>query len=275
VSYAQERPTPRGGIALRTVALIPARGGSKGLPRKNLLTIGGSSLVRRAVETALAVASIDEVVVSSDDDDILAEASASGAAVERRPDELATDQAGTLEVVRDLLEKRAGLGVLVLLQPTSPLREPQDVEATLAELEHAHSAATVTAVEHPPEWCFHLGGAGELKPPNGWDGMPIRRQDAPDMYRLNGAVYASLAGRLRRGSPLVGPGTHGVVMPPERSVDIDDEHDLAYARFLVERGGLAGPDEVPEVYEAREKDSAAHEKPTRDGEDEGRRGMAG
>jgi CMP-N,N'-diacetyllegionaminic acid synthase len=257
--------SPRGGSTLRTVALIPARGGSKGLPRKNLLTIGGSSLVRRAVETALAVDAIDEVVVSSDDDEILAEATASGATVERRPAELASDTAGSLEVVRDLLEKRAGLGVLIVLQPTSPLREPQDVEATLAELEHAHSAATVTPVEHPPDWCFQLGGAGELKPPSGWDGMPLRRQDAPQTYRLNGAVYASLAGRLRRGSPLVGPGTHGVVMPRERSVDIDDEHDLAYARFLVERGGMDGPDEIPGAREVREP---------RGGRD-ARRGLAG
>lgn len=199
------------------------------------MTVGGLSLVRRAVEVADAVPAISEIIVSSDDDEILDEAEASGAVPERRADELATDEAGTLEVIADLLTRRPGIGVVVLLQPTSPLREPRDVQAALDELKQAHSVASVTAMEHPPEWSFRLGGAGELKPPMGWENIPLRRQDGDPIYRLNGAVYASLTGRLRRGSPLVGPGTHAIVMPATRSVDIDDEDDLVYARFLAEQ----------------------------------------
>jgi CMP-N-acetylneuraminic acid synthetase len=222
---------------MSTVTLIPARGGSKGLPGKNLAEIGGRSLVARAVDVARAVPGIGEVVVSSDDDAILAEGERAGAIAERRPSELAADETATLELVQWFVHGRPTIERLVLLQPTSPLRERDDVVACLDALDRAPVAATVTAVEHPVEWLFCIGREGMLEPLRGWDRPVARRQDAAATYVLNGAVYAARGEHVRAGGGLVGPGTVGVVMPRERSVDVDDALDLEWARLLARRSG--------------------------------------
>lgn len=221
-------------LALRTVAFVPARGGSKGLAGKNLAKIAGASLVRRAVEVAYA-AGLDEVVVSSDDDDILAEARGCGALAVRRDPSLAADDTPTIEVLQDFVVRRPEVEVLVLLQPTSPLRAPQDVRACLDALDGADRVVTVTRNEHPVVWSFRVTTDDRLDPVLGWDAVATRRQDISPTYRLNGAVYALRTEAIRRGDPLVGPGTAVVVMPPERSVDIDGEIDLELARTLAAR----------------------------------------
>lgn len=220
---------------MSVVALVPARGGSKGLAGKNLAHVAGRSLVRRAVEVARAVTLVDEVVVSSDDEEILAEGRAAGATALRRPDELATDDAPSESVVRHLLDHRPRATVMVLVQPTSPLRDVADVRACLEALGGAPAAVTVTAVDHPVEWLFHLGEGGGLEPILGWDRLVARRQDAIPVYALNGAVYAARTEHLRNGGRLVGPATIAVPMPSERSVDVDDGIGLALARLLAER----------------------------------------
>lgn len=220
---------------METVALVPARGGSKGLPGKNLKKVGGRSLVERAVDVASTVDRIDRVVVSSDDPEILAEAERAGADARVRQAELAGDSVPTLAVVLDLLESEPGCSVVVILQPTSPLREPDDVARCLEALDEAHTATTVTALDHPPGWMFRFADHHRLEPLLGWKSMTFRRQDADDVYVLNGAVYAARAEHVRSGGALVGPGTVGVPMPPERSVDIDSVLDLEWVRFLVAR----------------------------------------
>ena len=224
------------------MAFIPARGGSKGVPRKNLAVIGGVSLVGRAVRLADQIPRIDEVVVSSDDEDILQEARAHGATIERRTSTLAKDDTPTLDVLRDYLERHPAVDVIVLLQPTSPLRTAADVTASLDRLAEADSVVTVTALEHPAEWTFAIGEDARLEPLNGWDAVVGRRQDAPKRYRLNGAVYAVKAAHIRSGGRLVDRQTVAVVMPGVRSLDIDTELDLALAQLLLERqdAGLLG-----------------------------------
>jgi CMP-N,N'-diacetyllegionaminic acid synthase len=197
-------------------------------------------LVARAVRVALDIPDIDEVVVSSDDEDVLAEARACGAVPERRPDALAQDDTPTLEVVQDFLARRPEVEALVLLQPTSPLRATTDVQTCLDVLTTADSVATVTGCEHPPEWSFRLTEEGRLHPVLGWDAVTARRQDAAPAYRLNGAVYAVRAQRIRDGAGLVGPDTTAVVMPLERSIDVDDELDLALASLVADRPGPGG-----------------------------------
>jgi CMP-N,N'-diacetyllegionaminic acid synthase len=226
------------------VAFIPARGGSKGVPRKNLAVIGGVSLVGRAVRLADRIPMIDEVVVSSDDEDILQEARAHGATIERRPSTLAKDDTPTLDVLVDYLDRHPAVDVIVLLQPTSPLRTAGDVTASLNRLAEAASVVTVTALEHPPEWTFVVGEDGRLEPLNGWDALVGRRQDAPERFRLNGAVYAVKADHLRSGGRLVDRQTVAVVMPGVRSLDIDSEFDLEVARLLVERQAAADDGEL-------------------------------
>jgi len=217
---------------MSTVALVPARGGSRGLPGKNLAEVGGRSLVARAVDVALAVPAIDRVAVSSDDDAILAEGARAGAEAVRRRGELAADDTPTAAVVADFLAASPDTAVLVLLQPTSPLRAPADVTACLRALDGAPAAATVAPAAHPAEWLFRRSPAGRLEPLLGWDGLVCRRQDAAATYALNGAVYAADAAWLRGGGPLLGPRTAAVVMPPERSVDVDDAVGLALACLL-------------------------------------------
>jgi sugar O-acyltransferase (sialic acid O-acetyltransferase NeuD family) len=224
-----------------SVALIPARGGSRGLAGKNLAPVRGRSLVARAVEVARAVSGIDAVVVSSDDDAILEEGRRAGATVTRRPAELATDEATTDAVVRHFLTERPDVDVLVLLQPTSPLREPQDVRRCLDALAAVPTAATVAPAGHPAEWLFRLTDGSLLEPLLGWDRLVGRRQDAEPAYALNGAVYAARADHLRAGGKLVGPDTVAVPMPAERSVDVDDRIGLALASVLSETHDEAAP----------------------------------
>lgn len=224
------------GRALRTVALVPARGGSKGLPGKNLAEVGGVSLVVRAIRIGLSVTGIDGVVVSSDDDDVLRVADGAGAMIERRADELSGDDVPMIDVVRSFLREHPGIERLLLLQPTSPLRTSGDVERCLDLLARgATSVATVTRSAHPVEWTFSLDSADRLQPLFGWDAIVNRRQAAPVRYRLNGAVYCVRADHVLRGGDLVGPETAAVVMPADRSVDVDDELGLSIARALASR----------------------------------------
>jgi CMP-N,N'-diacetyllegionaminic acid synthase len=220
-----------------TVALIPARGGSKGLVGKNLSTLGGVSLIGRAISAAALVKEISEVVVSSDDDAILEEARLQGADVDRRAPDLARDDTPTLDVVRDYLERHPRIRTLVLLQPTSPLRIADDIRSCLAALRRAPTAVTVCPVDHPPAWTFELGEGGQLKPILGWDSLVTRRQAAKPAYRLNGAVYVAKAASLRAGGRLVDEHTVGVHMPLERSIDIDVEYDLERARTFIAASG--------------------------------------
>lgn len=219
---------------MTVVSLVPARGGSRGLPGKNLAEVGGRSLVARAVEAARRTPGVDEVLVSSDDEAILAEGIRAGAMPLTRPPALAGDETPTIDVVRAVLDLRTDVHVLVLLQPTSPLRTEGDIQACLDVLAppRIKTVTTVTPAEHPVEWHFRLSPRGGMAPVLGWEGMPTRRQSALASYVLNGAVYAAYADHLRGGGALVERDTVGVVMDRRRSVDIDDALDLEYARLL-------------------------------------------
>lgn len=223
-----------------TVAFVPARGGSKGLPGKNLAEILGVPLVGRAVQAALG-AGIDATVVSSDDDDILMAGSRYGAQPLRRPDRLATDDTRSLDVIADFVRSRPDVSTLVVLQPTSPLRRPIDIYRTIKALEQSGgaSAVTVAPAGHPAEWLMLRDDGGQLTPVLGWKRVVRRRQDSPVTYQLNGAVYAVRASHIRSGGDLVGADTVGVVMPADRSVDIDDQAGLAIARASAERWASA------------------------------------
>jgi N-acylneuraminate cytidylyltransferase len=221
----------------RTVAIVPARQGSKGLPGKNLALIGGLSLVARAVAVARSTPGIDEVVVSSDGADILGAARQAGADADERPAPLAADGALLEDVLLEYLGRRPDVGVVVVLQPTSPLRLPEDIVRCLEALAlGADTVTTVAAVPHAAEWLMRIDSEGVLEPVLGWPSFVRRRQEAVPTYSLNGAVYVASARHLLGGGRLVGPSTIGVEMPPERSVDIDDQGDLDRARQLAAPG---------------------------------------
>ncbi|HEU5149621.1 MAG TPA: acylneuraminate cytidylyltransferase family protein [Iamia sp.] len=213
----------------RVLALVPARGGSARIPGKNLKTIGGRSLVRLAVDIGLAVAQIDEVIVSSDAPEILAEGRSAGATVDHRSAALARPDTESRDVIDELLARRSDVDVLVLLQPTSPLRTPADVVACLDALAYHPTAATVTRTDHPSAWTRIVSEEGRLLPAVPAD---CRMPPAGPEVRLNGAVYTARASHIRAGGDLVGEHTAAVMMPRARSVDIDRPFDLHLARLL-------------------------------------------
>jgi CMP-N,N'-diacetyllegionaminic acid synthase len=217
---------------LRLCALIPARGGSKGLARKNLRPFRGTPLVAHAVETARQVAGLDRIVVSTDDDEIADIARRAGADVPfLRPPELATDETPTLPVVQHAVRwlEAHGVGVdaVVLLQATSPLRTAQHVDAVIRKFVEtgADSVTTVCAVEDNPYWMQRLDG-DRLRPLMAEGQRYGRRQDLPAVYRLTGAVYVTRRDVIMEQGRLLGDDTRATIVGRRASVDIDDELDL-------------------------------------------------
>lgn len=219
------------------VAVIPARRGSKGLPLKNLRLLGGRPLLVHSIEAAQAASTINAVVVSTEDDEIAAVAEAHRAIVVKRPPELASDTAQNNGVVRHVLSAFPGkFRTLVLLQPTSPLRTAADIDGCVEPVVKgtARSAMTITEVDHHPGKTVVL--IDDLIEPFTTDAdMEAQRQALREVYRQNGAVYAvGVEDFLDEDRFYLRP-CHGVVVPRERSIDIDDELDLALAELTLQR----------------------------------------
>ena len=212
----------------KVLGLIPARGGSKGLPGKNLLPVRGRPLIAWTAEAALAARHIDRVVVSSDDDAILAAGRACGCETLRRPAALASDTATTIDVVVHALDSIGGHDVVVLLQPTSPLRTSDDIDAACERFaaSGAPACVSVSLAEQSPYWMYRLGTGQTLEPIVDLPAEATRRQDLPAVYALNGAIYIADAGRLRAARAFVGADTIAYVMPASRSIDIDTAEDF-------------------------------------------------
>ncbi len=219
------------------LALITARGGSKGLPRKNLLFAGGKPLIAWTIEAALQSDVIDHVVLSSDDEEIMETANAWGCEVPfRRSIELASDTATSMDVVLNALEQLRGYEYVVLLQPTSPLRTSADIDAAFALLQStgAPSCVSVCEVEQSPHWMFRLMKGGKLERLLPEDSGATRRQDLPPVYILNGAIYIARVDWLLKSKDFLGEGCIAYRMPKERSVDIDNAEDLEAFRRKIE-----------------------------------------
>ena len=231
-----------------TMALIPARSGSKGLPGKNLLAVGGRSLVARAIDVAHEVDGVDRVVVSTDGDDIAQEASRHRARVHQRPLELATDDAVVADTIRHVIAEFAQQGMPptfgLLLEPTSPLRVAEDVQRCLdAVRDGADSAATFTEAALHPHRAFVI--EDEVARPfiEGAVAWRPRQQLQPPAYQLSGSAYAFRCDRFPPDGVAVLFGQiAAVVVPRERSVDIDDATDRLVVEALLERRELVGKD---------------------------------
>jgi N-acylneuraminate cytidylyltransferase len=221
---------------LNVLALIPARGGSKGLPGKNLRALGGKPLIQWSIEAAQRSRFVTRVVVSSDDPTILTAARAAGAETPFvRPAELAQDDTSSIDVVFHALDQLPPFDWVVLLQPTSPLRTSEDIDQALARCFAANAPACVSVTETPalPWWMFRLDAAGRLVSLLDEGQRPQRRQDAPMLYSLNGALYVAQVEWLRQSRRFLTDETLAYVMPPERSVDIDTALDFRLAECLL------------------------------------------
>lgn len=229
---------------LRVLALVPARGGSKGIPGKNLAEVGGSPMLDLAVGCAQQSRYVDEVAVTSDDDAILARArTLPGVTVVRRPDELAADDVAMAPVAAHAVASCAPCDVMVLLQPTSPLREPGDVDGALELLaaRGVDSVVSVAPVATSPWWMYTLDGDGRMSPvlPKS---SAATRQQLPDVVAVNGAVYAVRTSWFLGAAAFVDDRTLAYPMPRERSIDVDTPADLAVARALVAGRPVASGD---------------------------------
>ena len=224
----------------RAVAVIPARGGSKSVSRKNVREVGGKPLLAWSVEVAIETDAIDRVVVSTDDDEIARAGRESGAEVIERPDPLATDDALIIDTLRHLIEHLRETGesaeYMAMLEPTCPFRAPEDVQSALELLveEDLDSVASFTDAELNPHRAWNIE---EGRPsPVIDDADPWQpRQSLPDAYQLNGGVYAFVIEYLPETGKAMLFGDNGAVtMPPERSVDIDTPLDLEFARLIAD-----------------------------------------
>lgn len=221
--------------------LIPARGGSKGIPGKNIKRLAGVPLIGHSIRHALEVAPPEDVIVSTDSERIATVALANGAKVPFiRPAELATDTASSRSVMLHALDfmnqnNPEPYNTIVLLQPTSPLRSPEDIRACIRAFEEsgAQMAVTVTDARTNPYYnAFERGEDGFLHISKG-DGRYTRRQDAPKVWEFNGAVYVIDAEALRKEELSRFERIVPVEMPPERSIDLDSPADWALAEEMM------------------------------------------
>jgi len=229
-------------MASQTVGFIFARGGSKGLPRKNLLPLGGKSLLAHAIVVALECPSLDRVIVSTDDREIAETARAHGAEVPfLRPAELAGDETpewlAWQHAIRFVQEEAGeGLGIFVSLPPTSPLRSVEDVEACIRTLagSDADMVITVREAERNPYFNMVLldrdGSARLVIEP---ESKVYRRQDAPAVYDMTTVAYVARPEFILTHSSIFQGRVRAVVVPPERALDIDTELDLKLAELLL------------------------------------------
>lgn len=227
----------------RSIAVIPARGGSKRLPGKNIRNMCGKPLMAWTVEAALGSEIIDDVIVSTDDEQISLLASSLGVEVPFiRPPYLSLDNATTFDTVVHAISFLQDQGkfyqYVVVLQPTSPLRTKSDIDKGFKLLfeKKADGVISVCKTDHPPEWTNRL-------PEDGFMGNFLRTelknrrsQDIPDSYRINGSLYIFSVDRLmKEKSFFFDSNIYAYKMRRDESIDIDSLFDFQIAEFLLQR----------------------------------------
>jgi len=242
------RHDTRGSGHLRIVGIIPARAGSKGLPDKNIRLLCGKPLIYYTITAALAARSIEKVIVSTDSDRIAEIAKSYGAEVPfLRPAELAGDDTARLPVVRHAAmflaeSQKYQPDIFVTLQPTSPLRRAEHIDAAVEILNNTQADAvmSVCEAEHSPYWMRRIEGGGRLVPILPDSNQYTRRQDLPPVYRINGAVYVETYSSVFNETSRSEGNIHALVMDRVDSIDIDEEIDFKVAEMeLLARMGTS------------------------------------
>ena len=222
------------------LGVITARGGSKGLPGKNIRDLAGKPLIAWTIETALAASRLSRVVVSTDAPDIAAVARRYGAEVPfLRPAEFAQDHTPHSETLLHTIDWFREHGdvefeYVMTLQPTSPFRSVEDIDSVveLALSKSANAVVSVCESRQHPLWAKRIRDDGVIEPYVSYDG-DLRRQLLPRAFANNGSVYLTRCDRLRETGKVVPPGTHAYIMPGERSLDIDTPWDFYLADLLL------------------------------------------
>jgi CMP-N-acetylneuraminic acid synthetase len=224
------------------MAIIPARGGSKRLPKKNIMPLCEKPLIGWTIEASIKSNCFDEVIVSSDDDNIIEIAKKYGASVPFiRPKELASDTATSYDVVKHAVEfykneLNKEFDFIVILQPTSPLRTAAHIQEAIKQRTdmNADAIVSVCEVEHSPLWMNTLPDDKSMNKFIDDKIKNLRSQDLPKYYRLNGAIYIAKTDRfLQDRSVLFSNNIFAYIMNMEQSVDIDNKIDFALAEILM------------------------------------------
>lgn len=226
------------------LGIIPARGGSKSIPHKNIKLLADKPLIAHTIETAKKCKMLNRTVVSTDDNEIAEVARKYGGDVPfMRPNELAMDETPMIPVLQHAVsfvenEENIHVDMIVLLDPTSPLRRVEDVEECINKLlsSDADSVVTVCEVEHNPYFVMMELFSDRLVPLIKNDIKITRRQDAPDVYRLNAAVYAIKRDVLMDESKIITDNTMAVIMSQDLSAHIDHAIDFEFVEFLIKKG---------------------------------------
>lgn len=222
------------------LAIIPARGGSKRLPRKNVLDLAGKPLIAWSIEAGLKSKYIDKVIVTSDDDEILGIANEFGSDTIKRPDELASDTATSFDAIKHTINNIDRYDYIVLLQPTSPLRTADQIEEAIELLESKSADAVISVCEmdHSPLWSNTLPNDNSMQGFLRDEILNKRSQDLEPYYRLNGAIYICDTNRLlEEKSFLFKENIFAYKMDRESSVDIDEKIDFQFAEILIKGRG--------------------------------------
>ena len=223
----------------RVLAVIPARKGSKRLPKKNIKSLNGKPMILWSIEAALKSEFIDKIIVSSDDNSILDIARNSGVDAQLRPSNLAMDKATTNEVLLDLINNMSDkFDLLVLLQPTSPLRTNKHIDDSIKKLilNKVSSVISVSECEHSVQWSNTLPDDGNLDNFIDKKIMNTRSQDLKKNYRLNGAIYVVQIDKFLKNKDLIIKKSLAYIMPIEDSIDIDTKYDFICAEALMKSG---------------------------------------
>ncbi|MEC8043274.1 MAG: acylneuraminate cytidylyltransferase family protein [Verrucomicrobiota bacterium] len=224
----------------KILALIPARGGSKELPNKNILDLAGKPMITWTIEAALESKIFDKVVVSTDDQKIKRVAQESGASVPFiRPSSISSDHSHRNEVVKHALENLSSFDVIFLLQPTSPLRDATDIiRAWHFYLEaSAQSCVSVKIADPSPSWIFSINEQEQIHPLLGnWEFKP--RQLEKKFYILNGAIYITSKDHFNSSNasdPFLIPETKFFIMDESKSIDVDSISDFKICEFMLKK----------------------------------------
>ena len=220
----------------KILAIIPARGGSKGVPRKNIRDLAGKPLIAWTIEEAKKSKYIDRLILSSEDDEIIEVAKKYGCEVPfKRPIELAQDDTLGIDPVLHAIEQCPGYDYVVVLQPTSPLRTVEDIDGCIEKLisSGVDFCVSVTEPEKSPYWMYTLEN-NQMAPLLPQETLIARRQDLPKCYSLNGAIYVARINSFIEEKSFITTNTMAYVMSQERSFDIDTIVDFKICEYLIE-----------------------------------------
>jgi N-acylneuraminate cytidylyltransferase/CMP-N,N'-diacetyllegionaminic acid synthase len=233
----------------KIVAIIPARGGSKGVKRKNIKTLAGKPLITWTIETALMCSNLDRIIVSTEDKEISTISKNCGAEVPFiRPKKLALDNTPAITVVHHVIQtleeqEKYSPDLVMLLQPTSPFRNNDDIDTAVALFKTHNPDAVISVCETDthPFWLKKIKKDGFIGDYKKRQQTIYRRQDLPTLYKVNGAIYLNRRTSLLKDMTFIPKRSLPYIMPKERSIDIDTPWDFYVADLI--------------MYDLRKKDS--------------------